>query len=191
MQNRPQDTPRDATLPKRQRLSGTKAIEQLFRNGKGGFVYPFRYIYTTVEDTAERLAHGPAGGPGPEQVTAGPDAEPNTGNLHASGSPGENPGPAGRPETGTTPAQPANGSAGSFQVLFSVPKRYHKRANKRNLLKRRSRESFRQAKQSITASVRPGKQLRVALIYSSKEVEDYRKIDNAIRKIIPQLRSAM
>lgn len=34
----------------------------------------------------------------------------------------------------------------SVEVLFSVPKKFHKRANKRNLVRRRTKEAYRPAK---------------------------------------------
>lgn len=84
------------------------------------------------------------------------------------------------------PAGEGSEDSSHFRILFSVPKRYHKRANRRNLIKRRSRESFRQAKGGLEAA-EPGRRVDIALIYASKEVEDYRKIDNAIRNIISRL----
>ena len=41
----------------------------------------------------------------------------------------------------------------SVEVLFSVPKKYHKRANKRNLLRRRTKESYRLQKELLTLRV--------------------------------------
>ena len=37
----------------------------------------------------------------------------------------------------------------SVEVLFSVPKKFHKRANKRNLLRRRIKEAYRLQKQTL------------------------------------------
>ena len=37
----------------------------------------------------------------------------------------------------------------SVEVLFSVPKKFHKRANKRNLLRRRTKEAYRLQKQTL------------------------------------------
>lgn len=71
----------------------------------------------------------------------------------------------------------------SVEVLFSVPKKFHKRANKRNLLKRRSREAYRLRKQSLLERM-PAAHLDLALIYSSKEQLPYKVIDNAVRKIL-------
>ena len=40
-------------------------------------------------------------------------------------------------------------AAPSVEVLFSVPKRFHKRANRRNLLRRRTKEAYRLHKQLV------------------------------------------
>ncbi|MCD7969424.1 MAG: ribonuclease P protein component [Alistipes sp.] len=80
------------------------------------------------------------------------------------------------------------GDTSPVRILFSVPKRYHKRANKRNLLKRRAREAYRLQKLTPEASACP---LKIALIYSSKEIENYARINNAIRKIISEIQSRL
>ncbi len=53
----------------------------------------------------------------------------------------------------------------SVEVLFSVPKKFHKRANKRNLLRRRTKEAYRLQKadrtQRRTGQPRPGADLLV------------------------------
>ena len=77
-------TQTDSRLPKDERLRSFGAIRRLFRDGRGGFIYPFRFV-----------------------VYAEPDPEM------------------------------------SACVLFSTPKKFHKRANKRNLLRRRMREAYR------------------------------------------------
>ncbi|MCC8035353.1 MAG: ribonuclease P protein component [Rikenellaceae bacterium] len=126
-----------ATLPRKERLTGRTAVETLFRDGKSGFVYPFRYILS-VEPAGDGSGQAPV------------------------------------------------------RILFSVPKRYHKRANKRNLLKRRSREAYRQAKFPLTeAALRGSKRLKLALVYSSKDVEDYARIENALRRIISEIRGRL
>lgn len=70
----------------------------------------------------------------------------------------------------------------SVEVLFSVPKKFHKRANRRNLLRRRTKEAYRLQKQVV----RNGEpvNLDLALIYSSKEVLPYKTIANAVRKVL-------
>lgn len=74
-------------------------------------------------------------------------------------------------------------SALSVRMLFSVPKRYHKRANRRNLLKRRMREAYRLNKELLGS---PAVALDLALIYSAKEVVPYARIEQAVRKILQQ-----
>ena len=68
-------------------------------------------------------------------------------------------------------------------LLFSTPKKFHKRANKRNTLRRRMREAYRLNKQLLLASETP-RQIQAALIYSSKEVVDYKTIENATKRIL-------
>ena len=73
-------------------------------------------------------------------------------------------------------------SVGSVEVLFSVPKKFHKRANKRNLLRRRTKEAYRLQKQILHPHVHTN--LDLALIYSTKEVLPYKNISNALRRIL-------
>lgn len=76
----------------------------------------------------------------------------------------------------------------SVEVLFSVPKRYHKRANKRNLLRRRTKEAYRLNKEAVTAvATERGKALDMALVYSVKERVPYKTIENAVRKILQEV----
>ena len=62
----------------------------------------------------------------------------------------------------------------SVEVLFSVPKKFHKRANKRNLVRRQKQ---------ILHDGRPVN-LDLALIYSSKETLPYKTVANAVRRIL-------
>lgn len=76
----------------------------------------------------------------------------------------------------------------SVEVLFSVPKRYHKRANKRNTLRRRMKEAYRLNKASILQrTTECDKSVDLALVYSSKEVLPFNTIENAIRKILAEV----
>ena len=70
----------------------------------------------------------------------------------------------------------------SVEVLFSVPKKFHKRANKRNLLRRRSKESYRL--QILIVHNGAPVNLDLALIYSSKETLPYKTVANAVRRIL-------
>lgn len=76
----------------------------------------------------------------------------------------------------------------TVEVLFSVPKRNHKRANKRNLLRRRTKEAYRLNKSSLwSVTTERGVAVDMALVYSSKEVLPYKTIENAVRRIIDEV----
>ena len=78
--------------------------------------------------------------------------------------------------------------SGGVEVMFSVPKKFHKRANKRNVLKRRSREAYRLHKQSLVAKVaEQGIALDLALVYSTKEILSYKTIEYAVQRILGQV----
>ena len=80
----------------------------------------------------------------------------------------------------------------SVEVLFSVPKRFHKRANKRNLLKRRMRESYRLAKAPLQALAQErGCAVRIAFIYVSKEELPYAPINNSILRILNDVQGVL
>lgn len=114
-------------LPKSERLHSFGAIRRLFTEGRGGFVYPLRYM-----------------------VYAEPSEE-----MEA-------------------------------EILFSTPKKFLKRANKRNKIRRRMREAYRLNKQIVLAS-EDKRHLQVALIYSSKEMLDYKTIENATKRILENI----
>jgi len=67
-------------------------------------------------------------------------------------------------------------------ILISVSKRYFKRANRRNLIKRRIREAYR-----INKSPLRGKSLNIAFIYISKEAAGFSVIEDAMKRIIFRL----
>lgn len=82
--------------------------------------------------------------------------------------------------------------SGSVEVLFSVPKRFHKRANRRNLLKRRTREAYRLGREALRSTVREkGVDIDVALVYSVKECQSYRSIDHAVQRILERIRTSL
>lgn len=69
-----------------------------------------------------------------------------------------------------------------------MPKRNHKRANKRNLLKRRMREAYRLSNDNIKQKAHnSGISLDIAFVYSSKEVLPYKTIAHAITKILAEI----
>ena len=116
----------DSKLPKSEKLHSFGAIRRLFAEGRGGFVYPLRYV------------------------------------VYAE-----------------------NADETSAEILFSTQKKFLKRANKRNKIRRRMREAYRLNKQ-ILASGEP-RLLQVALIYSSKEMLNYKTIENATKRILENL----
>lgn len=74
------------------------------------------------------------------------------------------------------------------EVMFSVPKKFHKRANRRNLLKRRTREAYRLHREPLRERLQQqGATLRVALIYSTKECHTYKTISYAVQRILEQI----
>jgi ribonuclease P protein component len=114
------------TLSRCERLRSLTAIRRLFVEGRGGFVYPFRYM---VLDDA--------------------------------------------------------GSSG-VEVMFSVPKKFHKRANKRNLLKRRTREAYRLSAEALRTKAED-RGVDLALVYSTKDIVSYKTIENAVKRILGQV----
>lgn len=85
-------------------------------------------------------------------------------------------------------SSPAEGDAADAAVMVSVPKRRHKRANVRNLLKRRMREAYRLHKEPLRIRcTEQGESVSLGLMYISQDVLDYSQIENAVRKIISRL----
>ena len=121
------------TLPRSERLRSLKAIRRMFGEGRGGFVYPYRYIWIADKQKGEAEGRG-------------------------------------------------------IEVMFSVPKKFHKRANKRNLLKRRTREAYRLNREELCERIsQAGVEVNLAFIYSTKEVHSYKTIENAVQKILAQV----
>ncbi len=71
-----------------------------------------------------------------------------------------------------------------------MPKKFHKRANRRNLLRRRTKEAYRQQKQ-LLAPGQTGTDLTMALIYTSKEALPYKHIERAVVKILSTISEQM
>lgn len=121
------------TLPRSERLRSLKAIRRMFGEGRGGFVYPYRYIWIADKQECESEGRG-------------------------------------------------------IEVMFSVPKKFHKRANKRNLLKRRTREAYRLNREELCERIsQAGVEVNLAFIYSTKEVHSYKTVENAVQKILAQV----
>ena len=74
---------------------------------------------------------------------------------------------------------------GLNRMMVSVPKKLFKRAVKRNLLKRRIRESWRLQKQNINATG-----VDILFTYSTKEIMEFTEIQGAVGKIIEKVNKA-
>ena len=80
----------------------------------------------------------------------------------------------------------SDATSAGVEVMFSVPKKFHKRANKRNLLKRRTREAYRLNGEVLRAKCE-SQGVDLALVYSSKEILSYKTIENAVERILGQV----
>lgn len=72
---------------------------------------------------------------------------------------------------------------GYNRIMVSVPKKFFKRAVKRNLLKRRIRESYRRQKNDL--KIQNGVDL--LFMYSTKEVLGYEAIYKAVGQVITKI----
>lgn len=68
------------------------------------------------------------------------------------------------------------------RMMVSVPKRFFKRAVKRNLLKRRIREAYRLQKGLLSFDG-----VQMMFVYSSKEVADFQQIFASLQEIVNQI----
>ena len=73
------------------------------------------------------------------------------------------------------------GDSDVSRILVSVPKRYFKRAVKRNLLKRRIRESYRLQKDLLPVP------MDIAFLYQSREVLSFDEIYAAMTAVLTAL----
>ncbi len=73
-----------------------------------------------------------------------------------------------------------------IRAMFVVPKKKHKRANKRNIIKRRMREAYRLNKQTLYNSVNNTK-YDIMFVYLSNEVSDYALIESKMVLLINQM----
>ncbi|MBQ8553865.1 MAG: ribonuclease P protein component [Alistipes sp.] len=152
----------DYTLPRAERLRSLKAIRRMFDEGHSGFVYPFRYVSLVERADAKRADAKRADA---ERADAeSPDVEM------------------------TAAVETIDAESRRVEVMFSVPKKFHKRANRRNLLKRRAREAYRLHREPLRERLQQqGATLRVALIYSTKECHTYKTISYAVQRILEQI----
>jgi ribonuclease P protein component len=78
-------------------------------------------------------------------------------------------------------------SSSSCKVLISVPKRLHKRAVVRNLIKRRIREAYR-LNINLLNGLSP---VDLVLIYSTKEILEYAQIKILITYVLEKIRKGL
>ena len=76
--------------------------------------------------------------------------------------------------------------SGENRIMVSVPKKMFKRAVKRNLLKRRIRESWRKQKHALTLTGGTD----ILFIYPSKEILSYEEIYSCVGNIIKKINSS-
>lgn len=73
----------------------------------------------------------------------------------------------------------------SVEVLFSVPKKFQKRANKRNLQRRRMKEAYRLNKEIFDREEIPSHWISPDLFI--QRAHPYRVIEHAVQKIMEQI----
>jgi ribonuclease P protein component len=73
------------------------------------------------------------------------------------------------------------------RFAVTVPKRLFKRAVQRNLLKRRTRETFRLNKQLLNAALKAEQHIRLMVIYTSGKILPYGDLDVAMKKILQHI----
>lgn len=74
-----------------------------------------------------------------------------------------------------------------IQIAVSVPKKLVKKANNRNLIKRRMREAFRLNQYQLNTA----QNLDIMFIYSTSEIMDYAKIEKSMKVLIDSLNSLL
>ncbi len=74
-------------------------------------------------------------------------------------------------------------------IIVSVPKRNFKRAVKRNLIKRRIRESYRLNKGTLVLS--QDKKISIMFVYVSKHIMGYAEIETGLKQALEKINSAL
>ena len=148
------------TLSKAERLSGKKSISTLLADGRWGSLGHFRYCWMARPE-------GPC-----------PSSQKNAHQGRAL--------PAGLSADGVLPTSNSGTSSAGVvlpgRILVSVPKRFFKRAVKRNLLKRRIREAYR---------VRKIAGVDVMFQYNSAELAPFTAISADVAAILSRISAAL
>lgn len=72
-------------------------------------------------------------------------------------------------------------------ILISIPKKRFKRAVKRNLLRRQTREAYRLNKNSLLHNLPNNRTLNIAFLYISNELNDYSVIEKKMKESLVRL----
>ena len=83
-------------------------------------------------------------------------------------------------------AEPTDSAPAPVRIMVSVPKKFFKRAVKRNLLKRRIKEAYRLNKIFLKDS-----KMDILFSYSSKEIADFETIQNEVKTILSRIGAAL
>lgn len=133
------------------RLHRQRNIDSLFKQGRWGSAYPFRYCYWLASNESDKHDEGDE-------------------------------------STNTTIDSGKECNEAAVSILVSVPKRHFKRANRRNLLRRRTKEAFRINRNELESKCRDkGLTIRVALVYCQPQTTDYKTIENGVKKVLDAL----
>jgi ribonuclease P protein component len=73
------------------------------------------------------------------------------------------------------------------KIAISVPKKIHRRAVKRNFIRRRIREAYRLNKHILYASVEPNVTLNIIVIYISSNITSYATVEKKIVALLSTL----
>ena len=188
------------TLSKTERLSGKKSVSTLLADGRWGAHGHFRYCWMARPSHSGSAAFSsgkmfPSGDSdsGAEGALA---AAPGRADSFAENAIAAAPGSAdsfaeNAAESALQGAAAGSvlqntihsgGAAGPGRILVSVPKRFFKRAVKRNLLKRRIREAYR---------IRKMAGVDILFQYNSADLADFAAIQADIAAILSRIQSAM
>ena len=158
------------------------------------FAFPKAEKLCGKREIAELLAHGRRGASGPLRYCVRVSAVERAAAESAAAE-------RAAAESGVAPV-PEAPSVDEAQILISVPKKYFKRAVKRNLLKRRIREAWRLQKDLLLApsdatsttsapvmagSDRPSRHYDILFTYVSPEVADSATIREAVAAILREI----